>query len=313
MSKVSIIVPVYNVEDYIEKCLNSLINQTLRDIQIIIVNDGSTDKSKDIIQKYLDDDRILYLEKENGGLSDARNYGIPYATGDYIGFIDSDDFIEYDMYEKMYNKAIEENSDMVECDFYWEYTNKKKEDIGVLYDNKKEALIKARVVAWNKIIKKEILNKTKIIFPKGLRYEDIEFTYKIIPHLEKISFVKEPLVHYIQRNTSIANTQNERTGEIFNIFDNVISYYKEKNLYDEYKEELEYSYVRILLCSSLKRITKIKDKQIRKKIIDKTWKMLNNTFPNWKKNKYIKKSKSIKNMYIKSVNEFTYKIYTKIL
>ena len=305
MPKVSIIVPVYNVEEYIERCLDSLVNQTLKDIEIIIVNDGSTDDSKEIIQKYLNKYKnIVYLEKENGGLSSARNYGIPYAKGEYIGFVDSDDYVEITMYEKMYNKAVEEKSDMVECDFIWEYSNKKREDIGKIYSGKKEAIVEARVVAWNKIIKKDIIEKTKITFPEGLRYEDIEFFYKIVPYLDKISFVKETLVHYIQRESSIANTQNERTGEIFKILENVLNYYIENNIFNEYRNELEYSYTRILLCSSLKRITKVKDKKVRKALIKLTWQNLNKKFPHWKQNKYLNSTKSFKNLYLKSINKF---------
>lgn len=305
MPKVSIIVPVYNVEKYIERCLDSLVNQTLKDIEIIIVNDGSTDGSKEIIQKYLNKYKnIVYLEKENGGLSSARNYGIPYAKGEYIGFVDSDDYVEITMYEKMYNKAIEEKSDMVECDFIWEYPNKKREDIGKIYSDKKEAIVEARVVAWNKIIKKDIIEKTKITFPEGLRYEDIEFFYKIVPYLNKISFVKETLVHYVQRESSIANTQNERTGEIFKIWENVLNYYIENNIFNEYRSELEYSYTRILLCSSLKRITKVKDRKVRKALIKLTWQNLNKKFPQWKQNKYLNSTKSFKNLYLKSINKF---------
>ena len=126
MPKVSVIVPVYNVEKYIDKCLESLVNQTLKDIEIIIVNDGSTDNSIKIVEEYKEKykNKIIYLEKENGGLSDARNYGIQYAKGEYIAFLDSDDYVDRKMYEKLYNKAIENNSDIVECDFYWKYTNK---------------------------------------------------------------------------------------------------------------------------------------------------------------------------------------------
>lgn len=305
MPKVSIIIPVYNVEEYLERCLDSIVNQTLKDIEIIIVNDGSTDGSKEIIQKYTSEYKnIVYLEKENGGLSSARNYGIPYAKGEYIGFVDSDDYVELTMYEKMYNKAIEEKSDMVECDFIWECPNKKREDIGKIYFGKKEAIVEARVVAWNKIIKKDIIEKTKITFPEGLRYEDIEFFYKIVPYLDKISFVKETLVHYIQRESSIANTQNERTGEIFKIWENVLNYYIENNIFNEYKSELEYSYTRILLCSSLKRITKVKDKKVRKALIKLTWQNLNKKFPQWKQNKYLNSTKSFKNLYLKSINKF---------
>ena len=110
MVKVSIIVPVYNVEKYIDKCLQTLVNQTLEDIEIIIVNDGSTDNSEEIIKQYLQayKNKIKYVIKENGGLSDARNYGMKYATGEFIAFLDSDDYVDVTIYEKMYKKAIEE-------------------------------------------------------------------------------------------------------------------------------------------------------------------------------------------------------------
>lgn len=314
MIKVSIIVPSYNVEKYIEKCLTTLINQTLKEIEIIVVNDGSTDNTKKEIEKFIQKhpEKIIYLEKENGGLSDARNFGIPYAKGEYIGFVDSDDYIEDNMYEEMYKKAKEENSDMVECDFIWEYPDKQKIDTGKIYYNKKEAMITARVVAWNKIIKREVIEKQQIQFPKGLRYEDVEFFYKILPSLGKISFVKKPFVHYIQRENSIANTQNERVKEIFDIWDNVIEFYKKNGIYDEYKEELEYTYTRYLLCSSLLRIVKVEDKEKRKQLENRTWDELNKKFPNWKKNRYLKTEKGSKNLYLKTVNKSTFKVYCKI-
>lgn len=311
MCKVSVIVPIYNVEKYIQKCLESLVNQTLKEIQIILVNDGSKDNSGEIARKYEQKykDKIVYLEKENGGLSDARNYGIPYAQGEYIAFLDSDDYVELDTYERMYELANKDDSDMVECDFLWEYPNKIKKDIGQVYSNKKEMLQKVRVVAWNKLIKRSILEKLQIQFPKGLRYEDVEFTYKLIPYLEKVSFLKETCIHYIQRDNSIANSQNERTKEIFNVLDNVIKYYKENNYYDEYEEELEYIYTRYLLCSSLLRMVKIKQKDVRDKLLNLTWNNLNANFPNWKKNKILINNKSKKDIYLRSINRATYKIY----
>lgn len=314
MPKVSIIVPVYNVEKYVKKCLDSLVNQTLEDIEIIIVNDGSTDNSKSIVLEYKEkySAKIKYFEKENGGLSDARNFGIPHATGEYIAFLDSDDYVELDIYEKMYNKAKLENSDMVECDFIWEYPNKKHIDIGIVYDNKKDMLTYGRVVAWNKLIKRTIIEKYKIEFPKGLRYEDVEYFYKMLPYYNKVSFVKEPLIHYIQRDSSISKVQNERTKEIFIVLNNVINYYKENDLYEDFKEELEYTYARILLCSSLFRIVKIKDKKVKKTLLNKTWISLNEKFPNWKKNKILKIHKSNKNLYMRTVNKFTFRIYSFI-
>src|SRR5699024_6933853 len=115
MPKVSVIVPVYNVEKYIEKCIQTLVNQTLQDLEIIIVNDGSTDNSEKIIKKYKKEYKnIIYVTKENGGLSSARNFGLLYATGEYVAFLDSDDYVDKIIYEKMYNKAKETNSDYVE-------------------------------------------------------------------------------------------------------------------------------------------------------------------------------------------------------
>ena len=314
MPKVSVIVPIYNVENYLEKCIQTLVSQTIQDIQIILVNDGSKDNSIQIIKEFIEKypNKIMYLEKENGGLSDARNFAIPQATGEYIAFLDADDYVELNMYEKMYELAKKENSDMVECDFYWEYPNKVKKDTGIIYNTKEEMIEKIRVVAWNKLIKRTILQKSKIKFPKGYQYEDVEFTYKLIPSLDKVSFLKEPCVHYIQRKNSISNSYNERTREIFDILEHVINFYKEKEIFDKYRVQLEYIYTRYLLCSSLLRIVKIKDKNISKKLLNETWTKLNIKFPNWKKNETLKNGKTINDFYMRTVNKFTYQIYCRI-
>ena len=315
MPKVSVIVPIYNVEKYLEKCINSLLSQTLEDIQIILVNDGSKDNSGNIAKEYEknNNDRVIYVEKENGGLSDARNYGLKYATGDFIAFLDSDDYIEKNAYEEMYNKAIEENADYVECDFIWEFPNKIRVDKQYPYKNKKEMLSFVRVVAWNKLIKRQLIIDNNLEFPKGLRYEDIEFTYKLIPFVNKFAYVDKPFIHYVQREGSIANVQNERTAEIFTVLDNVIEFYKKNNIYEEYRNELEYNYARYLLCSSLKRMCKIKDKTIREKLLTESWERLNSNFPNWKENIILKTVNIGKNKYMRTVNKSTYKIYSKIL
>lgn len=315
MPKVSVIVPIYNVEKYLEKCINSLLSQTLEDIQIILVNDGSKDNSGNIAKEYEKNNknRIIYVEKENGGLSDARNYGLKYATGDFVAFLDSDDYIEKNAYEEMYNKAIEENADYVECDFIWEFPNKIRVDKQYPYKNKKEMLSFVRVVAWNKLIKSQLITDNNLEFPKGLRYEDVEFTYKLIPFVNKFAYVDKPFIHYVQREGSIANVQNERTAEIFTVLDNVIEFYKKNNIYEEYRNELEYNYARYLLCSSLKRMCKIKDKTIREKLLTESWERLNSNFPNWKENVILKTVNIGKNKYMRTINKSTYEIYSKIL
>jgi glycosyltransferase involved in cell wall biosynthesis len=313
MPKVSIIVPVYNVEKYLEKCLESLVNQTLQDIQIIVVNDGTKDNSGKIAQEYKEkySNKILYLEKENGGLSDARNFAFPYVKGEYIGFVDSDDYIETTMYETMYEKAKKENADLVECNFAWVYENKTKLDIGNCYKDKKEAFINGRVMMCNKIFKAERIINNK--FPVGLRYEDVQFFYTVLPNISKIACIDEIMYYYMQRENSIVNNQNEKTKDIFEILQNIVNYYKENNLYEEYKQELEYMYIRFLFGSSLLRMVKVKDKKLKKELLQKNWDKINEIFPNWKQNELLKTVKSKKNLYYKSINKITYKIYTKIL
>ena len=313
MIKVSIIVPFYNVENYIEKCLQSLVNQTLEDVEIILVNDGSQDGTKEIAKQFVEKypNKIMYLEKENGGLSDARNYAIPYAKGEYIAFLDSDDYVEANMYEEMYNKAKEENLDYVECDFLWEYPDKSLESKGKQYSNKKEMFIYTRVVAWNKLIKREIVQENHLEFPRGYRYEDVEFFYKLLPLIHNYGIVQKPFIHYVQRVNSISNVQNTRTKEIIDVLGHVIDYYKRNQLFDEYKEEIEYTYTRYILCSSMLRMVMIENRKERKEIINLAWKSLNTQFTNWKENIYLKE-KGLKNLYMKTVNNITLKMYTSL-
>ena len=273
--------------------------------------DGSEEIAKEYRRKY--PTKIVYLEKENGGLSDARNYALPYATGEYIAFLDSDDYVEEEMYEEMYETAKIDKADVVECDYLWEYPEETIESKGRAYKDRKDMILNARVVAWNKLIKRELLEKTKIKFPVGLRYEDVEFTYKLIPFINKFAYVDKPFIHYVQREGSIANVQNERTAEIFTVLDNVIEFYKKNNIYEKYRDELEYNYARYLLCSSLKRMCKIKDKTIREKLLTESWERLNLNFPNWKENVILKTVNIGKNKYMRTVNKSTYKIYSKIL
>lgn len=317
--KVSVIVPVYNVEKYLKKCMDSLVSQTLKDIEIIAINDGSTDSSLEILNDYKKDhDNIKVLTKENGGLSDARNYGIPYATGEYIAFLDSDDYVDSSIYEKMYNKAKENDADYVECDFIWEYPNESRIDTGIRYENKLEMFTYGRVVAWNKLIRSEIIKEDKSLrFPFGMRYEDVGFFYKLIPKIEKFAFVEESLIHYVQREDSLVKEQNERTLDIIKVLNGVLQYYELNGLYEEYKTAIEYTYARLILCSSLKRMSKIKEKDLRNECIRESWKELNDKFPNWKQNEVIQNKKDKRfanqNKYMRTVNDRTIKFYGKIL
>ena len=219
MEKISIIVPVYNVEKYLEKCLKSIISQTYKNLEIIVVNDGSIDNSLEICKKFEKiDKRIKVIDKENGGLSDARNAGLKIATGDYIGFVDSDDYISEDMFETL-GKLLKEHNAEISIVSYYEMMDNRLLDVqkdGTLDIMNKEEAIKELLIdkkiqsyAWNKLFKKEIFEG--IIFPTGKNFEDIATTLLLFEKADKIVRLEEPKYFYLRRNDSIVGIRNYKT------------------------------------------------------------------------------------------------------
>lgn len=210
--KISVIVPIYNVEKYLHRCIESIINQTYRNIEIILVNDGSTDDSKNICEKYLNKDkRIKLINKKNGGLSEARNAGLKKATGEIVSFIDSDDFIETNFYEYMLAEMKKTNSDIAICGTSIDYENgKKREKVNLTEEilDSKEAIIKLNsfssfdMSVCNKIFKRDIVKN--IEFPIGKKSEDYFVTYKYLDKAKKIVVLPKAMYHYYQRPNSIS-------------------------------------------------------------------------------------------------------------
>lgn len=208
--KISIIVPVYKVERYLEKCINSILNQTFKDFELILVDDGSPDRCGEICDNYAKkDNRIIVIHKENGGVSDARNVGLDIATGEYIGFVDSDDWIEKDMYENLYDKCKKEQSDigiigvheLSEYDNYtYEYIPVKEEFLSIL----------KRAHVWNKIFKKELFLKNSFRFKKGTAYEDLELVPKLFMNSRKVSIISSVGYYYLQRQDSIVHQKDSK-------------------------------------------------------------------------------------------------------
>ena len=311
--KVSVIVPVYNVYDYLEKCLDSLVNQTLKDIEIIVVNDGSPDNSQEIIDKYAKKyHNIKAFTKKNGGLSDARNYGIKKATGKYIAFVDSDDYVLNNMFELMYNKAYSGNFDVVVCDLNYVYENGdiKRVSSNIPKDTTdiKKAMLNIYPTAWNKIYKRSLF-KDGIEFKKGVWFEDVEFTYKILPYVKSIGVVNEPFNQYLQRVGSISKRKDPRIYNYIDNFNGLIDYYKEHNIYDKYKNELEYAYVRYIYATFIKQALYF-DKDEFNIAVDKAIKNVKSNFPKYKKNKYF--YQSIKGIYLLLFNKILAKLIYKI-
>ena len=230
MIKVSVIVPVYNVEDYLAKCLDSLVHQTLKDIEIIVVNDGSPDNSQKIIDKYQKkySTKIKSFSKPNGGLSSARNYGLKYAKGKYISFVDSDDWLTKDALEKMYNKAVENDSDIVICDMANAYNN------GTLINlncTKYNSIYEVTPSVCNKLFNKNIIANIK--FLEGIWYEDLNFTTKLLLKKPKITTISEPLYNCNVHFGSITNNNESlKNLDIIIVIDDLIKYSKENNCYD---------------------------------------------------------------------------------
>ena len=235
---VSIIIPIYNVEKYLEVCIDSIINQTYKNLEIILVNDGSTDNSYNICKKFEEiDNRIVLVNKENGGLSDARNAGIEKAKGNYICFIDSDDYIDNEFIEMLY-KAIKENDvDISQCG-YKRFENSGKVVETHAYNESKS--IKSRdfmidsyfghvdnIVVWNKMYKTSIIKNMK--FPVGKIHEDEFFTYKVLDRCENVFVIKECLYNYRKNFDGIMLSKyNIKRLDVLDALAERIIFYQEK-------------------------------------------------------------------------------------
>ena len=291
--KVSVIVPVYNVEKFIDKCLNSLVNQTLKEIEIIVVNDGTKDNSQKIIDKYVKKypDKIKSYIKENGGQGSARNYGLEKANGEYIGYVDSDDFVEKDMYKKLYNKAKENNYDIVVCGNYnvsEDYQNKNIDTFINNYNTDLENIFFGKMAVWNKIYKRDILIKNKLEFKEKVWYEDLAFTLKAIMNSNTFAFIDEPLYDYLIREGSTMNNSNvKRNLEILEAFNDILSYIQH-NKKEEYFSKIEFLAIDHIYISAIVRVLKAEaDDKVKRETINKLIDYMNKKFPNYKNNKYI--------------------------
>ncbi len=308
--KLSIIIPCYNVESYLSKCIDSVINNKLEDkYEIILVNDGSTDNTLDIIKEYEKKypKVIKVVDQKNRGLSGARNSGIDVAKGEYVTFLDSDDYVDNKMYKELLDKASKGDYDIVTCGVRMVYDNSSLDkDVGVGYDKDllgKEEVKKAMAVfypaACNKIYKKDVIGDLR--FKEGIHYEDVEFMYRLLPRINNVGVVDGYYYYYLQREGSITYTYNDKLYDIVDNLNGIVKYYKKNKIYDEYKEEIEYVYVRYLYATFIRRLAKCKDKKRFSKGVDTVIKNVKETFPLYRKNKYLVGKKGL---YLKYFNKF---------
>lgn len=229
MPKVSVIVPIYNAEQYLDECLSSILRQTLKDIEIICVNDGSTDSSIEIINKYKRiDERISVIDKENAGYGHSMNCGLDAARGDFIGIVEADDYIDHDSYEILYNTAIEQNVEVVKANFYKYFSQQKKNEYTkVLPFNQYNKLVNPREnteifrvlpCIWAGIYKRELINSNRIRFTEtpGASYQDTAFNFKIWACANRVWFLDRAFLHYRQDNE---NSSVKSKAKIYSVCD----------------------------------------------------------------------------------------------
>ena len=284
MPKISIIVPVYNVEKYLRKCIDSILNQTFKDFELILIDDGSTDESGKICDEYnLKDNRIKVIHKENGGLSSARNAGLDIAQGEYIGFVDSDDWIELDMYEELYKICKENDTDVGIVGInYGGASEKKKSKKIEIYSNKLilDDLVynKGKEItwpAWNKLWLKKVIGESR--FKEGRIYEDGLFLYSLSSKIKKVAKIDYEAYNYRMDNESI--TRSKISKKQVDFLYNTLDIYK--FLPSPYKEEM---FIRDLIrYTEYILLEMIKQKNINKDIIKEIKKFYNDNFKMVKK------------------------------
>ena len=244
---ISIIVPVYNVEKYLKKCVYSILNQSYKNLEVILVNDGSTDNSGKICDELSrEDSRIKVYHKDNGGLSDARNYGVAKANGEYVGFVDSDDYIDQYMYENLYKAIRKYNTQIAECGITRVYKNNKLrphydgEEYSLVVDREgylKEYLENRKVygAAVCKLLSIDLANVLK--FPDGKVYEDVFYTLELLKKVDKYTLISGNYYYYYIRGNSITTkTFSSRDMDYIEIIDKIGEY--TLNNYSKLKEKL---------------------------------------------------------------------------
>ena len=218
---ISIIIPCYNAEKTIKRCLESVISQTYKNIEIVIINDGSIDKTDSIIKKYINDNRIKYYNRSNHGIGKTRNFGIKEATGEYITFLDSDDYLPNDAIDNLYKLAQKNKLDLVVSDYYVDNKNIKSEKIKSFpitnVKNNPNLIFDINLAPWNKLYKKELIENIK--FEENLKYEDAPFVIESIIKAKRIGKLDKETYYYVVNSNSETTIRDERIFDIFKILD----------------------------------------------------------------------------------------------
>lgn len=301
--KISIVVAVYNAEKYLPRCLDALVNQTLKEIEILCVDDGSTDSAPQIVDQYAEKypEKIKAFHKENGGEFTTRNYGLERATGEYVTFVDNDDWVEKDWAEKLYNAAKSNNADLAVCGFERidletnKVVAKDMTGYGTCVKeivNNDDYMVFINPAPWNKIYKREKVKDLRFLNFRG--FNDMIFLTSSFTKIDKIAFIPDVLYHYYLRYDSQIHNVNEQDVNNFKKYLlDLKQLYIDENKYEEMKYILDLMAFIHLGVSVMYRASYDPSIDI-KKMTKETILYLNENFPTWRKNPFLKFSYSIK-------------------
>lgn len=315
MCKISVIIPAYNVEDYIDKSFESLLNQTFEAFEIIAINDGSQDQTLEKMKVYeAKDTRIRVIDKINEGVGATRNLGLSLACGEYVIFVDPDDYVHEDFLKSLYKRAIETKANVIICNYYECYENSndlvemkipiESNSLLSIKENK-DLLFKITPAPWNKLIKTSVLKDNHIMFPLDYRSEDLTFTLKLLAKCETLAIESQLLYYYLaNRMNNVSSANDERILHTILALQEIMKSYQEWNLKQQYACELEMLMIKQIQYE-LHKVIYISDKKMAYEIIDKFYDFLKLNVGNWRNNKYYQ---SIKRE-LSLVDKYRYWIY----
>ena len=288
MAKISIIMPTYNREKIIITAIKSVLDQTEKDVELIIVDDGSKDNTKRVVQDFKDK-RIKYFKRENHGIGASRNFGLEKATGEYITFLDSDDYLDKNFAKKMYSEIKKRDLDILICDYVGFYENgtKEKHHIETFEDasfkEKPNLINMVNLAPWAKLYNKKLFEKESIRFPEDIKYEDVNFVIKAFKEAKTIGKINEYLIYYYVDNVSETLIVNDKVFDIFKVIDTLDKDLKQK----EYKAAKE-TFIISTLCNYNIQQRRQKSKKTRHKFIEESFKYMADNIPNYQENIYFK-------------------------
>lgn len=294
--KISVIVPAYNVEKYIRRCLDSLVNQTYPNLEVIVVNDGSTDRTGDIIEEFAErfPGKVFPYFQQNQGQAKARNFGMTKATGEYIGFVDSDDFARADMYELLYREAEEKGCDLVTCGYFGcndvtgvvksYQTGYQGEFDQSIYENPQILKVNSPY-PWNKLFTRELLERSGFQFPSGLIFEDLCAIFPLFLDAKKVGRVHDRLYYYIKdRKGSTVSTFNEKHGQIIDALQIMNEAYRRRGEFERFYPILLFFNIRHIYA----RFEEMKTSgnvMFKNEFTERAHSLLDGTFPGWRESK----------------------------